>query len=109
MEKIRVDGETIRSDCRYAGHRVIQLLRVSFENGLRRGRLEESEKRSESIRQAFNNGVKFALESSRRASKWEKNQIIFQNMIVIELTCECGYKTKIPSPYCPMCGLRKEV
>ena len=40
MEKIRVCGITVSADKSYSGKEVINLLKISFENGNRRGLLE---------------------------------------------------------------------
>lgn len=54
MSKLRIDGETISPEKLYSGKRVIELLRVSFENGKAYGALTEQE----SIKTAHDAGYK---------------------------------------------------
>lgn len=54
MSKLRVDGETISPEKLYSGKRVIELLKVSFENGKAYGVLQEQE----SIKTAHDAGYK---------------------------------------------------
>ena len=54
MSKLRIDGETISPEKSYSGKRVIELLRVSFENGKAYGALTEQE----SIKTAHDVGYK---------------------------------------------------
>ena len=56
MEKIRVGGVTVSADKSYSGKEVINLLKISFENGNRRGLLEADKQYQRGFSDGYSKG-----------------------------------------------------
>lgn len=76
MEKIRVGGVTVSADKSYSGNEVINLLKISFENGNRHGLLEADKQYQRGFSDGYSKGYR---EASSDVSELRDNLRKFLN------------------------------